>query len=114
MLRDMYDDLCAAVPYPRELAKLMERADVWRRFCALPFSIKNQLAFADDQVGRDPGYKERSRAQKREDKRYFHWSSDIDDLIRKYGLRGLVSDTPAISNFLNFAGALDGLVFRFI
>jgi isopenicillin N synthase-like dioxygenase len=97
------DNLYAEVSYPTTLNAVMNKTILWRDFCNLPQNIKEKFAFPQHQEMWDPGYKIRERSKGREDKEYFHITSQNYEFLKYYDLTNEVNSTPVLKNFFEFA-----------
>ena len=95
--------LYAKVFYPPELTEALRLVGFWRDFCGLPQESKMAFAYPNHQVGvKDPGYKERERAKGREDKWYFHYTGQNDEMLAAYQLAERVNQDPLLRSFFQF------------
>ncbi len=90
------EHLFANVDYPESMREVMGKITAWHQFCALPSETKMLFTYPDDQGVWDAGYKNRRKAEGREDKEYMHFHGNYRDLLQKYGLAELVEKDPTL------------------
>lgn len=111
----LHDKLYAKMQQTRRLADVLgDFLDCWRGFCDLPEDVRRRFTFPDHQTKHsDPGYKERTPADGRDQKWYFHYVPDNPRLVEHYGLLPLLEQYPLARRFFAFAAAVDAAAYTF-
>lgn len=116
--KQLRDNLHAVVPYPPNLATSVREIDgLWRDFCSLPLAIKQLFGFRKHHPERDPGYVMRRKTEpgdRRDDKEYFHYLPDNEDILKYYELDKIISEHPVIQRFFECAARIEHETFRLV
>lgn len=109
---DLYNDLFAVVEYPQELADQVAAAQpLWEEFCSLPQEIKSRFDFPDEDW--NFGYIKKGSKENEDEKEYYHFAANHQELLDKHNLNDLVEQEPQAAAFFSYCEKLLGLVTEF-